>query len=76
MYAVVIHALQSDDEVASRCETVLNVAAAEMDVYHTQKLEDFRKLAEDYLDEEIAVHEKVLSIFAVIHQKSHSHSSS
>jgi len=49
-----------DDELVGRCETVLTVSAAEIDVYHTQKVEDFRKLAEDYLDEEIDFHEKVL----------------
>jgi hypothetical protein len=38
---------------------VLTVAAAEMEVHHTQKVEDFRKLGQDYLDEEIDFHEKV-----------------
>lgn len=33
---------------------------AELDVYHTQKLEDFESLTKGYLDDEIAFYEKVI----------------
>lgn len=33
---------------------------AEMDVYHTQKLEDFGSIAKEHLDGEIAFYEQVL----------------
>jgi len=58
-----LHQLEDEtsrEEMTSRCETVLNISAAEMDVYHEQKVEDFRNLAKDYLDGEIELHEKVL----------------
>ena len=55
------HTSQSGEEVIARCETVLNATMAEMDVFHRQKTDDFRKLAEDYLDEEISLCEKVQS---------------
>ncbi|KAF7316396.1 SH3 and PX-domain-containing 3 [Mycena indigotica] len=51
----------TDDEMASRCETVLNTTMAEMETYHTQKTEDFSTLAKDHLDGEIAFYEQVLS---------------
>ena len=50
---------QEDEEMAARCETVLNTTMAEMDTYHTQKVEDFRALAKDHLDGEIALYEQV-----------------
>ena len=53
------HETQQDD-VTSRCETVLNSTLAETDVYHTQKGEDFIHLTKQYLDGEIAHHEVVL----------------
>jgi len=46
-----------DEEVASRCETVLNTTMAEMDTYHTQKGEDFAWLAKEHLDGEIEFYE-------------------
>lgn len=46
--------------MATRCETVLNATMAEMDTYHTQKIEDFTTLAKDHLDGEIAFYEQVL----------------
>ena len=51
--------LQEDEEMAARCETVLNTTMAEMDTYHTQKLEDFQDLAKEHLDGEIALYEQV-----------------
>lgn len=45
--------------MAARCETVLNTTMAEMDTYHTQKVEDFQALAKDHLDGEIALYEQV-----------------
>ncbi|KAI0251172.1 hypothetical protein BJV78DRAFT_1282682 [Lactifluus subvellereus] len=50
-----------DEEVASRCETVLNITMAEMETYHTQKVEDFASLAKEHLDGEIEFHEQVLN---------------
>ena len=50
---------QEDEEMAARCETVLNTTMAEMDTYHTQKLEDFQELAKEHLDGEIALYEQV-----------------
>ena len=51
--------LQEDEEMAARCETVLNTTMAEMDTYHAQKLEDFQDLAKEHLDGEIALYEQV-----------------
>lgn len=45
--------------MAARCETVLNTTMAEMDTFHTQKVEDFQALAKDHLDGEIALYEQV-----------------
>ena len=45
--------------MAARCETVLNTTMAEMDTYHTQKVEDFQELAKEHLDGEIALYEQV-----------------
>ncbi|KAI1794306.1 hypothetical protein LXA43DRAFT_134219 [Ganoderma leucocontextum] len=52
---------REDEEMAARCETVLNTTMAEMDTYHTQKLEDFQELAKEHLDGEIALYEQILS---------------
>lgn len=45
--------------MAARCETVLNTTMAEVETYHTQKLEDFQTLTKDHLDGEIALYEQV-----------------
>ncbi|KAI0353964.1 PX-domain-containing protein [Trametes cingulata] len=50
-----------DEEMAARCETVLNITMAEMDTYHTQKVEDFQELAKEHLDGEIAFYEQILT---------------
>ncbi|CAE6444702.1 unnamed protein product [Rhizoctonia solani] len=47
-------------ESSSRCETVLHTTLAEFETYHTQRAEDLTRLATEYLDEEIALHEQVL----------------
>jgi len=52
---------REDEEVAARCETVLNTTMAEMETYHTQKIEDFQNLAKEHLDGEIAFYEQVLT---------------
>ncbi|TFK82332.1 PX-domain-containing protein [Polyporus arcularius HHB13444] len=50
-----------DEDTAARCETVLNTTMAEMDTYHTQKVEDFQELAKEHLDGEIALYEQILN---------------
>ncbi|KAF8221076.1 hypothetical protein L208DRAFT_1447540 [Tricholoma matsutake] len=52
---------RTDEDMAARCETVLNTTMAEMETYHTQKGEDFHTLMKEHLDDEIAVYEQVLS---------------
>ncbi|EEB91260.1 hypothetical protein MPER_10413 [Moniliophthora perniciosa FA553] len=49
----------ADEEIASRCETVLNTTMAEMETYHAQKVEDFSSLAKEHLDGEIVLYEQV-----------------
>ncbi|KAK7056363.1 hypothetical protein VNI00_002917 [Paramarasmius palmivorus] len=51
----------ANEEMASRCETVLNTTMAEMETYHMQKVEDFSNLAKEHLDGEIALYEQVLT---------------
>ncbi|KXN82204.1 Sorting nexin-33 [Leucoagaricus sp. SymC.cos] len=48
-------------DLASRCETVLNTTMSEMDIYHTQKIEDFYRLGVDHLDGEIKLYEQILT---------------
>ena len=45
--------------MAARCETVLNTTMAEIETYHSQKVEDFQTLTKDHLDSEIEFHEQV-----------------
>ncbi|KII84264.1 hypothetical protein PLICRDRAFT_46118 [Plicaturopsis crispa FD-325 SS-3] len=52
---------RADEEMAARCETVLNTTMAEMETYHTQKSEDFRAIATEHLDGEISFYEQVLT---------------
>lgn len=49
-----------------RCETVLNVTMAEVDTYHSQKVEDLKSITVDHLDGEIAFYEQVLRIYILI----------
>ncbi|KAI0078645.1 PX-domain-containing protein [Panus rudis PR-1116 ss-1] len=53
-------ATQETEDLAARCETVLNTTMAEMDTYHTQKVEDFEKLARELVDGEIELYEQVI----------------
>ncbi|KAJ8468877.1 hypothetical protein ONZ45_g17082 [Pleurotus djamor] len=55
------HAGLENEDVASRCETVLNTTMAEMETYHTQKIEDFSTITKEHLDGEIHFYEHVLS---------------
>jgi len=50
-----------NEEIASRCETVLNTTIAEMETYHTQKADDFASIAKEHLDGEIEFYEQVLN---------------
>ncbi|KAJ3479079.1 hypothetical protein NLI96_g9314 [Meripilus lineatus] len=49
-----------NEEMAARCETVLNTTMAEIETYHSQKIEDFQTLTKDHLDSEIEFHEQIL----------------
>ncbi|KZV66474.1 hypothetical protein PENSPDRAFT_701163 [Peniophora sp. CONT] len=51
----------ADEQVAARCETVLNTTMAEIETYHTQKVEDFSSIAKEHLDGEIEFYEQVLA---------------
>ncbi|KAG6817405.1 hypothetical protein H0H87_009049 [Tephrocybe sp. NHM501043] len=53
---------QADEELITRCETVLNTTMAEMETYHAHKLEDFETLAKEHLDGEIQFYEQVRHI--------------
>ncbi|KAI0261246.1 hypothetical protein BC834DRAFT_830596 [Gloeopeniophorella convolvens] len=50
-----------NEDLAARCETVLNTTMAEMETYHAQKVDDFTALAKEHLDGEIEFYEQVLS---------------
>jgi sorting nexin-9/18/33 len=59
--------LQENEEVAARCETVLNTTMAEFETYHGQKVDDFHTLTTEYLDGEIALYEQVRFFHLVTH---------
>ncbi|TFK26567.1 hypothetical protein FA15DRAFT_637246 [Coprinopsis marcescibilis] len=61
LYNDAVYGNQPDEDVAARCETVLNITMAEMDAYHAQKFEDTRTIAVEHLDGEIQFYEQVLS---------------
>src|ERR1700729_1929913 len=48
--------------MAARCETVLNTTMAEMETYHSQKVEDFATITKEHLDGEINFYEQVMDI--------------
>ena len=50
---------EAHEEVSARCETVLNTTMAEMEIYHSQKIEDFETLTKEHLDGEIQLYEQV-----------------
>jgi len=52
---------EAHEEISARCETVLNTTMAEMETYHSQKIEDFETLAKEHLDGEISLYEQILS---------------
>ncbi|KAG6854104.1 hypothetical protein C0991_010518 [Blastosporella zonata] len=60
-YQEATHNGKANEELAARCETVLNTTMAEMETYHTQKLEDFNTLTKDHLDGEIQFYEQILN---------------
>jgi sorting nexin-9/18/33 len=51
-----------DEDMAARCETVLNTTMAEMETYHSQKVEDFATMTKEHLDGEINFYEQVINI--------------
>ncbi|KAJ3790418.1 hypothetical protein GGU10DRAFT_170906 [Lentinula aff. detonsa] len=58
------HSTESNNDLAARCdrcETVLNTTMAEMETYHSQKVEDFEMLTKDHLDGEISLYEQILT---------------
>lgn len=48
-----------DEEAISRCETLLNLTTAEMELVHEQQLQDLRQFSENYLDAQITMHTEV-----------------
>ncbi|EIN08210.1 PX-domain-containing protein [Punctularia strigosozonata HHB-11173 SS5] len=60
-YKQALHDGRPDEDVAARCETVLNTTMAEIDAYHAQKVEDVSSIAKDHLDGEIQFYDQVLS---------------
>ena len=53
---------EAHEEIGTRCETVLNTTMAEMETYHSQKIEDFETLTKEHLDGEIQLYEQVCSV--------------
>ncbi|KAF9084565.1 hypothetical protein BGX29_007669 [Mortierella sp. GBA35] len=49
------------ETVKSRCDTVFNITLAEMDRAHDERVQDFQKGTKDFLDAQIAYHEKMLA---------------
>ncbi|KAI8363710.1 hypothetical protein B0O80DRAFT_434330 [Mortierella sp. GBAus27b] len=49
------------ETVKSRCDTVFNISLAEMDRVHDERVQDFQKGTKDFLDSQIAYHEKMLA---------------
>ena len=47
------------ETVKSRCDTVFNITLAEMDRAHDERVQDFQKGTMEFLDSQIAYHEKV-----------------
>ena len=53
---------EAHEEISARCETVLNTTMAEMETYHSQKIEDFETLTKEHLDGEIQLYEQVRQV--------------
>ncbi|KAF9297965.1 hypothetical protein BGZ88_008431 [Linnemannia elongata] len=49
------------ETVKSRCDTVFNITLAEMDRAHDERVQDFQKGTKEFLDAQIAYHEKMLA---------------
>ncbi|KAG0369066.1 hypothetical protein BC939DRAFT_454084 [Gamsiella multidivaricata] len=49
------------ETVKSRCDTVFNITLAEMDRVHDERIQDFQKGTKEFLDSQIAYHEKMLA---------------
>ncbi|KAI1310805.1 hypothetical protein EDD11_003651 [Mortierella claussenii] len=49
------------ETVKSRCDTVFNITLAEMDRVHDERVQDFKKGTKEFLDSQIAYHEKMLA---------------
>ncbi|KAF9925842.1 hypothetical protein BGZ67_008418 [Mortierella alpina] len=49
------------ETVKSRCDTVFNITLAEMDRVHDERVQDFQKGTKEFLDSQIAYHEKMLA---------------
>ncbi|GJJ76420.1 sorting nexin-9/18/33 [Entomortierella parvispora] len=49
------------ETVKSRCDTVFNITLAEMDRVHDERVEDFQNGTKEFLDSQIAYHEKMLA---------------
>ncbi|KAF9365678.1 hypothetical protein BGX34_009013 [Mortierella sp. NVP85] len=49
------------ETVKSRCDTVFNISLAEMNRVHDERVQDFQKGTKDFLDSQIAYHEKMLA---------------
>lgn len=52
---------EEHEDICARCETVLNTTMAEMETYHSQKVEDFESLTKEHLDGEIQLYQQILS---------------
>ena len=55
------------ETVKSRCDTVFNITLAEMDRVHDERVEDFQMGTKEFLDSQIAYHEKVKRDFTTYH---------
>ncbi|KAG0096927.1 hypothetical protein BGZ93_003748 [Podila epicladia] len=49
------------ETVKSRCDTVFNITLAEMDRAHDERVQDFQRSTRDFLDSQVAYHEKMLA---------------
>lgn len=64
-YEALASTSETHEEIGARCETVLNTTMAEMETYHSQKLEDFTSLTKEHLDGEVELYEQVSGVIDV-----------
>ncbi|KXN70601.1 hypothetical protein CONCODRAFT_78777 [Conidiobolus coronatus NRRL 28638] len=57
------------EKVKSRCDTVFNVTLAEINQFHQYKLNDFKTVSTDFLDDQIEYHQKILNRLMETRQK-------